>query len=60
MWSYEEMSDIDPSIVEHEIKTYMNAKLVHHNPFHVNPRKAIAIKAEAKSILKDEFMYPVS
>jgi hypothetical protein len=27
-WSYEEMSGIDPSIVEHEIKTYLNAKLV--------------------------------
>jgi hypothetical protein len=25
-WSYEEMSGIDPRIVEHEIKTYPNAK----------------------------------
>ena len=27
-WSYEEMPSIDPRIVEHEIKTYPNAKLV--------------------------------
>jgi hypothetical protein len=27
-WSYEEMLGIDPSIVEHEIKTYLNAKPV--------------------------------
>jgi len=27
-WSYEEMSGIDPKIVEYEIKTYPNATLV--------------------------------
>ena len=27
-WSYEEMPGIDPSIVEHEIQTYPDAKLV--------------------------------
>ena len=27
-WSYEEMSGIDPWIVEHEIRTYLDAKLV--------------------------------
>ena len=27
-WSYEEMPGIDPSIVQHEIKTYENAKPV--------------------------------
>lgn len=27
-WSYEEMSGIDPSIVVHEIKTYLDAKPV--------------------------------
>ena len=26
VWSYEEMSGIDPSIVEHEIKAYPNVK----------------------------------
>jgi len=25
-WSYEEITGIDPSIVQHEIKTYVNAK----------------------------------
>ena len=27
-WSYEEMPGIDPRIFEHEIKTYLNTKLV--------------------------------
>ena len=27
-WSYEEMPTIDPSIVEHEIRTYLDAKPV--------------------------------
>jgi len=27
-WSYEEMPDIDPSIVEHEIKIFDNVRLV--------------------------------
>jgi hypothetical protein len=31
-WSYEEILDIDPYIVEHEIKTYDGAKPVWKNP----------------------------
>ena len=27
-WSYEEIPRIDPSIVQHEINTYENAKLI--------------------------------
>ena len=27
-WSYEEMPSIDPSIIEHEIRTYPDSKLV--------------------------------
>ena len=27
-WSYDEMPDINPRIIEHEIKTYPNAKHV--------------------------------
>ena len=39
-WSYNEMPGIDPRIVEHEIKTYPNAK---HNRQHLhamNPSKS--------------------
>ena len=40
------MSRIDPFIVEHEIKTYMDAKPVRKRLRAMNPRKAPAIKAE--------------
>lgn len=44
VWSYEEMSDIYPSIVMHEIPTYPNAKVVHHHLQPVHPRKVTTIK----------------
>ena len=44
MWSYDEMLGIDPRIVEHEIKTYLNVKLVRQRLRAMNPRKSPAIK----------------
>eukprot|EP00253_Pinus_taeda_P029144 PITA_29144 len=46
------MPGIDPSIVQHEIKTYENAKLIHQKLWPVNPRKAVAIKAKVEKLLK--------
>ena len=40
------MSGIKPHIVEHEIKTYPNAKPVQQCLHVVNPKKAPAIKVE--------------
>ena len=51
-WYYDEMPGIDPRIVEHEIKTYPNAKPVRQRLHVVNPRKAPAIKAEIEKLLK--------
>eukprot|EP00253_Pinus_taeda_P005732 PITA_05732 len=53
------MPGIDPSIVQHEIKTYENAKPVCQRLWSVNPRKAAAIKAEVEKLLKAGFIYPV-
>ena len=58
-WSYEEMPGIDPSIVQHEIKTYENAKPIRQRLRSVNPRKAAAIKAEVEKLLKAGFVYLV-
>ena len=57
------MPGINPCIVEHEIKTYPNAKPVRQrlcavNPT-MNPRKAPVIKAEIEKLLKDVFIYLV-
>ena len=53
------MLGIDPCIVEHEIKTYPNAKPVQQRLCAVNPRKAPAIKAEIEKLLNAGFNYPV-
>jgi len=45
-WSYEEMHGIEPSIAQHEITTYENAKPIREKLRPVNPRKATAIKAK--------------
>jgi hypothetical protein len=53
------MPGIDPNIVEHEIKTYLNAKPVRQHLRVVNPRKAPTIKAEVEKLLNVGFIYPV-
>ena len=58
-WYYEEMLGIDPSIVQHEIKTYENAKPVRQKLRPVNPRKAAAMKSKVEKLLKAGFIFPV-
>ena len=53
------MPRIDPPIVEHEIKTYPDAKTVRQCLHGVNPRKAPTIKAVIEKLLKDGFIYPI-
>jgi len=59
-WSYEEMSGSYPSIVEHEIKTYPNAKPIWKKLCPVNPRKVVTIKAKVEKFLNVGFIYPVA
>jgi hypothetical protein len=59
-WSYEEISGIDPKIVEHEITTYPDAKPVRQKLHLVNPNKEAAIKIEVEKFLKAGFIYPIS
>jgi hypothetical protein len=54
------MTGIDPDIVVHEIKTYLDAKLVRKILRRVHPRKATAIKLEIEKLLKAGFIYPVA
>jgi hypothetical protein len=53
------MLGINPRIVEHEIKTYPDAKLVRKHLRVVNPRKAPTIKVEVEKLLNVGFIYPV-
>jgi len=58
-WPYEEMSGIYPSIVQHEIKTYKNAKPIRKKICPVNPRKVASIKSEVEKLLKVGFICPI-
>lgn len=58
-WSYEEIPGIDPSIVVHEIPTYLGVKPVHQRLRPMHPRKAAAIKAEVEKLLNIGFIYPI-
>lgn len=53
------MYGIDPSIVVHEIPTYLHAKSVRQWLRLVHPRKAAAIKGEVEKLLKAGFIYPI-
>jgi hypothetical protein len=53
------MPGIDPHIVEHEIRTYPDAKPVRQRLRAINPRKALAIKVEVEKLLNGGFIYPV-
>ena len=53
------MPGIDPRIVEHDIKTYLDARHVWQRLHEMNPRKAPTIKAKREKLLKDGFIYPI-
>ena len=59
-WSYEEIPSIEPSIVEHEIRTYRNSKTTQKRLRPFNPLKATAVKVEVEKLLKVGFIYPRS
>ena len=54
------MPGIDPSIVEHEIRTYPDAKPIRKTLRPVNPHKVTAVKAEVEKLLKAGFIYPIA
>lgn len=58
-WSYEEIPDVDPNIMVHEIPTYPGAKHVRQRLRPVHPQKAAAIKVEVEKLLKAGFIYPI-
>ena len=53
------MRRIDPSIIVHEIKTYLTIRTIRKKILQVHPRKATAIKAKVEKLLKDGFIYPM-
>jgi hypothetical protein len=58
-FSYEEMLGIDPRIVDHGIRTYLDAKPIRQCFRAVNPWKAPIIKEKVEKLLNDGFIYSV-
>jgi hypothetical protein len=56
---YEEIPGINPNIVEHEINTYPDARLVRQHLRFVNPRNSPTTKAKVEKILNVCFIYPI-
>ena len=54
------MPGIDPSIIEHKIQTYPDAKPVQQKLRPINLRKAATVKAEVEKLLKAGFIYPIA
>jgi hypothetical protein len=54
------MPGIDPDIVVHEIKTYLDAKPIRQRLHPVHPHKVVAIKLEVEKLLKVGFVYPIA
>lgn len=48
-WTYEEIPGIDPNIVVHDIKMYLDVKLVRKHLHWVHPNKAAMIKMKLKN-----------
>lgn len=53
------MLGIDPWVVEHEIKTYLNVKLVRQKLRVFNPKKVPTIKDKIEKFLKAGFIYTI-
>jgi hypothetical protein len=59
-WSYTEMPDISPSIVEHRIDTWPDITPVRQKQRPLHPAKASAIKAKVDKLRTAGFIYPIS
>lgn len=58
-WSYEENPSTISNIVVHEIKMYLDAKLVQKSIHPLHPKKVVAIKVEVEKILPVGSIYLV-
>ena len=53
------MLGIDSSIVEHDIKMYLDVKMVQQRLHPVHPKKATAIKVKVGKLFHVGFIYPI-
>jgi hypothetical protein len=59
-WSYTDILDLDPSIIEHRIDTWPDIALVHQKQRPLHPSKFVAIKVEIDKLCYARFIYPIA
>ena len=59
-WSYTEMPDLDPSIVEHRINTWLDITPFLQKQWPLHPSKEVAIKDDIDKLRVDGFIYPIA
>ena len=58
--SYTEMSELDPSIVEHHINTWPNVAPIRQKQRPIHPSKVAAVKAKIEKLRTAGFIYPIA
>ena len=58
-WSYTEMPDLDPSIMEHHIDTWPNVAAIHQKQRPIHPSKVAGVKAEIEKLCIANFINPI-
>jgi hypothetical protein len=59
-WSYTNMPDLDPSIIEHHIDTWPDITPVRQKKRPLHPSKVMTIKAEIDKLCIVGFIYPIT
>ena len=59
-WSYTEMTELDPSIVEHHIDTWLDVVPVRQKKQPIHPSKVVAVKDEIEKLRTVGFIYPIA
>jgi hypothetical protein len=54
-----EMHGLDPSVVEHQIDTWLDIASIRKNQHPLHPSKFVAIKAEIDKLRTTGFIYPI-
>jgi hypothetical protein len=57
--SYTDIPNLDPSIVEHCIDTWLDVSPIHQKKIPLHPSKATAIKAKIDKLCIVGFIYPI-
>lgn len=55
-WSYEDMSGLDPELVEHRLVLHLDAKLVKQKLRRMHPQVVLQVKEEIDKLHKDKFI----